>query len=190
MNKVETIQKQGRFLPTSAETRPPSAVRTFFYTGSQQITKSVEGKPDAVVFLPPTDYSLKLTIEPKGISNELHGNIIQIGIGGNCCRYENRVPGIWFRPGTTKLTVSTGDNSEVNHQTMHNALAINEKHDIEVRVVGSTSTVYLNGVVAIRQTIRARSQLDKVNVYIGSPYTDAANAVISDISLTPFPDIS
>ena len=174
-------------LPTSAETSPP---HTFFYSGSQQITKSVEGEPDAVVVAPPTNYSLKLTIEPKGIISGSYGSIIQISTGGNCCQYGKRVPGIWFRPGSTKVTVGIGDNSKTNHYTLPNALAINERHDIEIRVSGSICTVYLNGVVAVRKTIRARSQLDKVNVYIGSPYTTAANAIISDISLTPFPVIS
>ena len=157
---------------------------TISFSGSQQITKSAEGKPDAVVVAPPTDYSLKFTIEPKGVVSSW-GSIIHFSTGGNCCEYGKRVPGIWFSPGSTKVLVSIGDNSRINHQSIKN-LAINKKHDIEVRVLGSVCTVYLNRVVAAKKTIGSRSQLDKVDVYIGDPWHKAANAVISDISLTRF----
>ena len=34
--------------------------------------------------------------------------------GNNCCSYGDRIPGVWFYPGTRRLHIRDGSNSEGN----------------------------------------------------------------------------
>jgi len=165
----------------------PTFMSDYFYGGSRQITKSVEGKPDAIVFKPPTNYSLRFTIEPKGKAGKggNYGSILHVTTGGDCCKYGQRVPGIWFYPSSTKLYVSTGDDSNGNNiYQLPYELDLYKKYAVEVHVYGTKSTVYVNGELVAQNTIGTHKQLDQVEVYIGDPWSEAANAIISDISFT------
>jgi len=66
-----------------------------------------------------------------------------------------------------------------------NELELNKKHSIEVLVYRTICSTYVNRAFVKNVTywLRTRAQLDQVNVYIGDPWSTAANAVISDIKL-------
>jgi len=169
---------------TEAVDNTPTFVSNYFYSGSQLITRSVDGQPDAVVINPPTDYSLRFTIEPKGYIDDT-GSIILFTTGGNGGQYGQRVPGIWFLPSTTRFKVYTYTDSDGDiYYTLPYELELNKKHSIEVHVYGTKSSVYVNGALAYQKTIGTRTQLEQVNVYIGQPWNEPANATISDISFT------
>jgi len=106
--------------------------------------------------------------------------------GGGCCDYGQRVPGIWFS--RNKLFVCTGDNSNGNIcAALDWELELNKEYTIEVRVVGSNFTVLVDNMVEKEMNIGDRDPIDKVNVFIGDPWSSAANAIISDISFTEVP---
>jgi len=175
--------------PTADPTANPSSLPAsdnsdYFYGGSRQITKSVEGKPDAVVVSPLTDYSLRFTIEPKGRTDGL-GSILHFTTGGDCCGYGQRVPAIFFKSGTTELRIHIGDDSDANgYYDLLYELTLHQKYAIEVHVFGLKSSVYVNRTLVSAKTIGTRAPLDQVEVYIGNPWYSAADAIISNISFT------
>jgi len=166
---------------TEAVDNTPTFVSDYFYSGSQLITRSVDGQPDAVMINPPTDYSLRFTIEPKGVIDD-YVSIIHFTTGGNNGQNGRRVPAIWFLPSTTKLRIDYFGRGR--YQDLPSQLELHKKHSIEVHVYGRTASVHVNGALASQVTIGTRAQLDQVNVYIGDPWYPAANAVISDIIFT------
>jgi len=145
---------------------------------STKISKSVEGSPTVFITQPSPDYILSFTIKPLGVQKGW-ASIIHFSTGTD----GSRVPGIWFRPGTTKLYIITGTTADPNERNdVPFNLKLNEESMIEVRVVGSSSVILVNGQIAIRKNIGNRAKLEKVNVYVGDPWYDASNAIISDIS--------
>ena len=56
---------------------------------------------------------------------------------------------------------------------------------VEIKFVGSTSTISVNGDIKHTRTVGRRFQLSNIKVYIGAPWWPAANAVISDVSFSP-----
>lgn len=166
----------------------PIFLTNYTFAGPQQITRSSLYEYDALIISPPTDYSLKFAIEPKGKVGGRYTNIMHFTQGGGCCDYGQRVPGIWFSPNTTKLFVCTGDNSNGNIcAALDWELELNKEYTIEVRVVGSNFTVLVDNMVEKEMNIGDRDPIDKVNVFIGDPWSSAANAIISDISFTEVP---
>ena len=156
-------------------------VYDYYFKGPELIERSEEGKPAAVIS-GSTDYILKFTINPKGVKSNW-GNIIHFSTRKNCCDYGNRVPGIWFNQGNTKLHVSVGTDANGNrNENLRDNLELDKESMIEVRVIDRSATVLVNGIVNTSFKIGHRSPLGEVNVYIGNPWDNSANAIISDVS--------
>uniref|UniRef100_A0A7S1BIL5 Uncharacterized protein n=1 Tax=Corethron hystrix TaxID=216773 RepID=A0A7S1BIL5_9STRA len=158
----------------------------FILDGPKNIVRTAVNAPDGVVLSPPTDYRLSFTIKPLGTISEF-GNIIQFTTGDPM----NKAPAIFFSKGSTKLyiqisTVSFPDPFPT-HQSIN--LELNKSHDVVLMVVGSTSTLSINGTPEVK-SITARSQYAKLDVYVGSPWYEPANAIISDIKFFPTPTVS
>ena len=68
----------------------------------------------AIVQLP-TDYSLTFDLTPSQQTQEKWSSILHFSAtGDNCCEYGDRIPAIWFHPGTRKLHVRDGQPSNGN----------------------------------------------------------------------------
>eukprot|EP00588_Corethron_pennatum_P001323 CAMPEP_0194298964 /NCGR_PEP_ID=MMETSP0169-20130528/60462_1 /TAXON_ID=218684 /ORGANISM="Corethron pennatum, Strain L29A3" /LENGTH=520 /DNA_ID=CAMNT_0039049017 /DNA_START=104 /DNA_END=1666 /DNA_ORIENTATION=- len=159
----------------------PTFTSDYFFGGPEKITRG--GNPHAVIISPPINYSLGFTIEIKGkIAG--WGNIIHITTGDNCCAYGQRVPLVAFKKNTTQLIVAAQDSERDGQYVLPNELALHQKHDIVVHVFGFEVSTYINGTLAKRKNIKTRMQLDQVNVWIGDPWHEPADAIISDLSFT------
>jgi hypothetical protein len=61
----------------------------------------------------PLDYDIGFTVTPAAEAVDGWGDIIHItATGDNCCEYGDRVPGVWFKPGTRALHIRDGSNEE------------------------------------------------------------------------------
>jgi len=153
----------------------------FVLDGPKYIVRTAVDAPDGVVLLPPIDYRLSFTIEPLGTISEF-GNIILFTTADRM----NRGPAIFFSKDSTKLYIQISTNAFPDpfptHQTSD--LELNKRNDVVLTVSGSTSTLSVNGRREFR-SITARSVYDKLDVYIGSPLYEPANAIISDIQFFP-----
>jgi len=172
-------------VPTLSLSLLPTPSRNFYFQGPQKITRSEENEHVKIIASPPTDYVLRFVIRPLGIVSDWV-NIIHFTTGGKGYGYGTRVPAVWFSPGSTQLHATPGSNSNGNEwqNTVEN-LALNVDHEVEIKVVGTTSIVSVNGEIKHTMTVGTRSQLLNVKVYIGDPWFSAANAIISDVSFSP-----
>jgi len=167
-------------------TCPSPADNVFSLEGKKRITtaSSVEDY-DGVVANPPTDYVLRFTIEPTGLVAG-YSSIIHFTTGKNCCGYGTRVPGVWFDgEETDRLFVVTGHDANGNAYLYSAELALNIESNVEILVVGTKSTLSVNGVVVSTMIIGDRSPLSDVKVFIGSPWYTAADAFISNVYFGP-----
>jgi len=166
--------------PSVAPTRSPTISKLFYFKGPLKINPSVEYLQ--MITSPPTDYALHFVIRPLGIV-EGWGNIFVFTTARvNGMDYGQRVPIVYFQPGTTILHFSIGTDSFLEEQFLSRSMTLNIDHEVELKVVGSTLTVSVNGVLESSITVGTRSQLSNVEVYIG--IGDVANAIISDVSFS------
>eukprot|EP00588_Corethron_pennatum_P005658 CAMPEP_0194298092 /NCGR_PEP_ID=MMETSP0169-20130528/59974_1 /TAXON_ID=218684 /ORGANISM="Corethron pennatum, Strain L29A3" /LENGTH=449 /DNA_ID=CAMNT_0039048039 /DNA_START=135 /DNA_END=1484 /DNA_ORIENTATION=+ len=155
----------------------------FVLDGPKNIVRTAVNTPDGVILSPPTDYRLSFTIEPLGTIREF-GNIIHFTTGDRM----NKAPAIFFSKGSTKLYIQISTDSFPDPFPTHQSLALerNKSHEVVLTVVGSTSTLSVNGTPEVK-SITARSQYAKLDVYVGSPWYEPANAIISDIQFFSTP---
>jgi len=152
---------------------------TFTFNGPKTIEQaSDENDYDGTIAKPHTDYVLRFTIQPTGVHNS-NTNIIHITTGYDCCAYGTNVPAVFFVKKTTQLHIITGSKANEFYSTKE--LALNIGSDIEIRVVGTSSTLSINGVVDTSQTTGGRFPLTDVKVYLGDPWYAAVNAIISNV---------
>jgi len=155
--------------------KPSFSPSQFVLDGPKYIVRTVVDAPDGVILLPPIDYELSFTIEPLGTISE-PGSIILFTTADRM----NRGPAIYFPKDSTRLYIQI--DLFPTHQTSD--LELNKRHDVVLTVVGSTSLLSINGRREVR-SITARSVYEKLDVYIGSPWYEPANAIISDIQFFP-----
>jgi len=156
---------------------------TFVLDGPKHIVRTAVHAPDGVMLVPPTDYRLSFTIEPLGTISDF-GNIIHFTTGDR----SNKAPAIFFSKDSTKLYIQISTDSFPDPFPTHQSydLELNKRHDVVLTVVGSTSTLSVNGRSEVK-SITARSQYAKLDVYLGSPWYEPADAIISDIQFFPTP---
>jgi len=156
---------------------------TFTFNGRKNIERAVdENDYDGTIAKPPTDYVLRFTIEPQGKLSEW-GNIIHITTGVECCGYGFMVPIVSFESDTTRLVVGTDIRGSLIRSVEQ--LPINIESEIEILVVGTLSTLFINGVAEPSTSTGDRSLLSDVKVYLGSPREAAADAIISNVYFGP-----
>jgi len=159
----------------------------FDFKGPLQIERSEKGEPAAVLAAPPTDYTLKFVIEPKGII-DTWGSIIYLTTGDwyyPGYPYGTIVPAVFLENGTTRVCAYIGyDNYDQDGATalFSKPLEVDKKSKVVIEVYGTTAFISVNGVIEYETQIGTRSQLNDVKLYIGSPFESSANAIVSDIS--------
>jgi len=155
--------------------KPPPPPGQFVFDGPVDLLFTVADAPAGVILLPPIDYELSFTIEPLGTISEVGGIILFI-----TADLTYRGLFIYFSKDSTKLSIQI--DRFPTHQTSD--LELNKRHDVVLTVVGSTTLLSINGRREVR-SITARSVYEKLDVYIGSPVSEPANAIISDIQFFP-----
>ena len=70
-------------------------------------------------------WSLSVEISPFGTVTGW-SNILHVGIGGNFEVYGDRIPGIWFISGTTRLHISSAINGNSNFQIDTDSIPMNK----------------------------------------------------------------
>jgi len=156
----------------------------FDFKGPLQIERSVKGEPAAVLAAPPTDYTLKFVIEPKGIIDETWSSIIYLTTGDwyyPGYPYGTAVPTVLMRFGTTNVWAYIGHGENGFEALISKSLEVDKKSKVVIEVYGTTATISVNGVIEDETTIGTRSQLNDVKFYIGSPFENPANAIVSDV---------
>jgi len=174
-------------LPSSTPTIGSTCVtfcdqRTFFtFNGPKQITSASNvGDFTDLVAKPPMDYVLRFTIKPTGVSNN-GSNIMHFTTGGpTCCTWGSEGLEVFFWTNNSisvRIKTSTGS-ATIN---TNNGLTLNTDYDVKIHVVGTLTTISIDGVVYSTVTTAVRSQLSDVQVYISDPWTISADAIISNV---------
>jgi len=160
---------------------------TFTLNGRKAIVKASDVDDYAgLIVKPHTDYVLRFTINPKGLKKNI-ANIIHITTGDDCCAYGTRNPSVYFIGETTQLMVIIGNRGNGNNLSLKskNDLDLDFSSDIEIRVVGTQTTLYINGVKDNILVVGIRTTIKNLKVYLSNPWEDAANAIISNVYFGP-----
>jgi len=151
-----------------------------------------EGYTDGIVAKTPTDYVLKFTIEPKGISDFYWSSIIKVKSGSGECTigfgFNNWCdsPSVYFVSGTKLLVITDSDEGQVIQEVSFE-LALNTEYKVEIYVVSSLADVYVNDNLETSSYIGTRESIYDARVYIGGGPNDSgiADALISNIYFGP-----
>lgn len=120
----------------------------------------------------PADFTLAFDIHPTG-HEQNWASIVHYTDSDN----SNRVPGIWFWPGTTKLHVVVGPNN--HHINPDYSLPLNQWSSVRVQVAGATAKITINGRDFDYTGLPARPAVTVgVTLYAADPWYPAARASI------------
>jgi hypothetical protein len=139
----------------------------------------------AVVALP-DDYTIAFTINPSITQNEGWGSIIHFSAtGSNCCNYGDRVPAVWFRPGTRELYIIDGQPTNGDDACdVANPVTPNTDTRVEIAVHQLQVTVKVNGAIVCQEARQDRAIFPTVHVYASDPWHEPALATLSDFIMT------
>ena len=148
-----------------------------------QLAESVE---HAVVDLP-TDYEIGFDITPDAQVVANWASIIHItATGNNCCAYGDRIPGIWFHPGTHLLHIRDGHGNDGNAGCdPPNPLPANERSTVRVEMMASSVEVFINDVSVCADVRADRQAFTAATVYAPDPWHDHAQATLHSFYLRP-----
>ena len=138
----------------------------------------------------PLDYEIGLDITPNNKIEKGWSNIVHFTASGkDCCSYGDRIPGLWFWPGTRRLHVVDGHTANGNsHEgqwkcdTKLLTLAANKKYRLRLVLKLKTVSVYVNGKAACTNIPRSdRKVFKNVQVYVGDPWYAPADAKVANL---------
>ena len=136
----------------------------------------------------PPRFELSFDIEPTG---KLDGwtNIIHLTEGENNTREGDRIPGIWFHGGTTRLLVvmsRQGNMGECIWETEE--LPLDETTRVTVRLRDRTLAVLFDGrQVGWNDSYdRKHPGRPDVKLYLADPWHEASAALLSNVKYTPY----
>jgi len=123
-------------------------------------------------------------------------NILHFTVGGDCCKSGQRIPGVWFRPGTLKLMVATSLNGNGNaNYNSPLVLPLNKFTPVIVQQMQDTKGIYRYTIVingkTVYNVVNKKPELFKnVNVYAGDPWYTAGDAVLRNFQFTVEPEFT
>jgi len=155
---------------------------TYLTASPMQLVQGTEFQPIDV----PLDYEVAFTITPTAAVGGW-GNIIHITAdGGNCCNYGQRIPGVWFYPGSTRLHIRDGQGSNGNDGCdPEDLLPIGEPTTVRIDINPENLQVYYNDELKCEGNRGERSEFTNAQVFASDPWHDAANAVVDDLYILP-----
>ena len=145
----------------------------------------VQGTQHAIIHVP-ADYAVGFQITPNDNILSVWGNIVHLtATGENCCNYGDRVPGIWFHPGTRRLHIRDGHGTDGNAGCdPEEQLSANVPTTVRVEMRPGFVEVWFGepGSDELRCTAARgdRQTFDNVVVYAADPWHAAADASINN----------
>ena len=135
------------------------------------------------------DYKVQFDITPGATKVKQWANIIHFtATGDNCCKYGDRVPAVWFYPGTRKLHVIDGhgaDKGGNDECSPKKELEVGKKYTIRIEMREKFVEVYVNDVMLCTEKRHDRKEFGAAQVFAADPFYQPADAVIDNFSLLP-----
>ena len=154
----------------------------FFELSGFQITKNhlVEVIPS----LAPAWY-VSFEVFPQGVVNGW-SNIIHFTIGGCNGKHGRRTPAVWFNSQTTKLTICSTINSNVNRCFTSKSLQRHQYTKVEIIQKQISTSKYRYSILIagkrVFHTVNSRARYHQnVKVYRSNPWVPAAKALIKNL---------
>lgn len=164
----------------SGDTLVPGA--TYFTASPMEFVQGTEMVPIDI----PLDYDVVFTINPSAPAGGW-ANIIHITAdGGNCCDYGQRIPGIWFYGGGTRLHIRDGSTANGNDCCdPEEQLPLNEDTVVKLDINADGIEVFYNDVSKCTGTRGERTAFTAARVFAPDPWHEAAQGTIDDFYLLP-----
>lgn len=156
------------------------------HEGGAYAGAAIRGSYHAVLSLP-SDYSVSFTIQPQPAVVQNWANIVHFtATQSNCCDYGDRIPGVWFHPGTHRLHIRDGMDSSGNAgcDPMSELIPF-RPHDVRIDIGQSGVVVTVDGRQVCGRQADARRPWPSVHVFASDPWHDAALATIKNLRIDP-----
>ena len=140
----------------------------------------------------PLNYEIGVTITPGPTIDEAWASIVHFtATGDDWGDYGDRIPGVWFWPGTRKLLVVDGHRANGNSHTGEwgcddGILTLSEgvASTLTMRMNEDVVNIYVDGEWACGAARSGRQVWEATQVYAADPWYAAADAAISDLYLS------
>merc|ERR1719469_380999 len=142
-----------------------------------------------VIRYPSSQYTISCVIRPYGTINVMT-SIFRFSRFDLTDKdsYGDRAPALLFEPGSLKLRLSQGSELDPNHVIITSTeLIANQDSNVKVVSEDDRVTLYVNDVLfgSVTIPLHERPTIEKLHVYGGDPYHQAANAKISNLLYEP-----
>jgi hypothetical protein len=127
------------------------------------------------------NYILQFDITPRGLRGNWGSIIHFTKDGNNCCAPGQRMPAIWFFPGSLRLHIRIGDNTvDGNWGIDTDPIPMNQRSSFRMECNGSNVTITLNSRVITARQPTTRPAANCI-VYCADPWHEPANAVLENL---------
>ena len=164
-------------------------ILSFFYIA---LTAVIRNRIIKQVRVLPRGWRVTLQVRPSGT---VYGwsNVLHATIGKNIARYGDRIPGIWFNSGSTRLHICSAVNGNKNYCYNSPSLHRYKFTKITIQQVQKRSygnhyfyQIYINGKKVVDVLNRRAQIFRNVKCYAGDPWYHAAKANIKNFKLSTF----
>lgn len=161
---------------------PVCGQHIFSQSGETTLSKGTEvGR-----FEIPENFDLKFKVKPSGTVENDFGSIIHFSNGGDCCTPGERMPAIWFYPGTTKIQVSLDTNSKGDWTVLvDKEIPLDQVTEVKLSTLGDKVFIYMNNTLVKDATAPSQRVFGFSNLYLGDPWHEPAKATLFDVVLSP-----
>ena len=158
---------------------------TQFLRGPQTLSNDADGQQVHAMVDLPLDYTISFDLNPNGEIVDPWSSIVHFSAtGNNCCEYGDRVPAVWFYPGSRRLHIIDGQPSVGNDEcVIEEELAQGVNVHIEIAVAAESVVVSIDGVQRCTEEKTDRQTFQNVHVYCSDPWYEPAGATISDLKM-------
>lgn len=135
-------------------------------------------------------FYLSIDVKPLGVVSGW-GSIIHVTKGGDENEFGNRIPAIWFHPGTKRLHICTAIGSSSRH--CHDEKVDLPTHrftNIQIsQAVLSGADIFWYSIAIDKKTVFAVENpnplyLSNVKVFMANPWHISANALVKNVQVT------
>lgn len=154
---------------------------TYFITDARPLVQGTELQPIDI----PLDHDIGFTITPNEATEEGWSSIIHISASGeNCCNYGDRIPGIFFHPGTHRLHIRDGSTDDGNDGCdPPDELPAGVPTTVKLEIRATSIAIYFNDEVQVHCDRGARDTHTSARVWASDPWHAAANALLGNFYL-------
>merc|ERR1719420_2678957 len=147
---------------------------------AEETTMVQQAEPMAIINLP-LDYAVEFDIKPTAAAGGW-ANIIHFTTDSNCCAYGQRIPGVWFYGGTTRLHIRDGRGSNGNDGCdPAEQLPLNEVTNVRMVMTADKLEVFYNGESKCSGDRGDRTNFDGIKVYATDPWHEVAAGSLQNL---------